>query len=73
MQAMLIMVMIPFIHYDIKLLIYINLLLIFVGFYSLNYGYVHIHVYVPFVSNTSTISNYKSTFQSCENGNALCL
>lgn len=62
--------MIPFIHYDIKLLIYINLLLIFVGFYSLNYGYVH---YVPFVSNTSTISNYKSTFQSCENGNALCL
>lgn len=55
MQAMLIMVMIPFIHYDIKLLIYINLLLIFVGFYSLNYGYVHI--YVPFVSNTSTISN----------------
>lgn len=71
MQAMLIMVMIPFIHYDTKLLIYINLLLIFVGFYSLNYGYVHI--YVPFVSNTSTISNYKSTFQSCENGNALCL
>lgn len=68
---MLIMVIIPVIHYDIKLLIYINLWLIFVGFYSLNYGYVHI--YVPFVSNTSTISNYKSTFQSCENGNALCL
>lgn len=71
MQVMLIMVMIPFIHYDTKLLIYINLWLIFVGFYSLNYGYAHI--YVPFVSNTCTISSYKSTFQSCENGNALCL
>lgn len=68
---MLIMVIIFVIYYDIKLLIYINLLFIFVGFYFLNYGYVYIYVF--FVLNISIISNYKLIFQSCENGNVLCL
>lgn len=52
MQVMFIMVM--NIYYDIKLLIYINLWLILVGFYSLNYRYTHI--YVPFVANTCTVN-----------------